>query len=129
MQLSNATFGWNELDFLDAGEFRQMGPPIVRLEIDRIERVMADEELAPDIADRLRRARFELTRFVAELENIEVGGESIPANALEPLSMRLMTALLNLGVPEDVLKPDAAAQIRYVIDRLAYITNRMELIY
>jgi hypothetical protein len=51
MQTRQKNFGWNELDFLDWEEFRQMGPPIVKLEIQRIERLLAGSEFDPAVSD------------------------------------------------------------------------------
>jgi len=123
MQTRQQTFTWNELDFLDWEEFRQMGPPIVKLEIQRIERLLAHNELDEGVRDGLLRARLELVRFVAELE-----GPSA-AQQLNIMSEHLRRAAFNVGIHAEQGSEDENGQIRYIADRLGYIHNRMGLIY
>src|SRR5690606_29828970 len=103
----------NQLDFLDWGEFRQMGPPIVKLEIRRIELLLVDGDgLDEPLRDGLRRARLELLRFVGELERTTAPGE------LDTLAEYIRRAALNVGIHDD---ESENTQLKYIADRLGYI--------
>lgn len=121
-------YGWNELDFIDWREFRQMGPPIVKMEIERIERLLRKDCFPEPVADTLRRARLELVRFVADLERCPP--ITAPGNeTLGALAQRLDTAILNAGIHADLIEAADHETIRYVVSRVRYIRNRMNLIY
>lgn len=112
-------FGWNELDFLDRAEFLMMGPPIVKLEVKRIERLLLGNDLDEAVRHGLQRARLELVRFVTALEDA-------PTNLdMEALSDNLRRAVLNIAIHANY----EDGQVRYVLDRLRYVHNRMSLIY
>lgn len=121
-------YGWNELDFIDWREFRQMGPPIVKMEIERIERLLRIDRFPETVADTLRRARLELVLFVADLERCTPS--TAPGNeTLGALAQHLDTAILNAGIHADLIEAAERETIRYVVSRIRYIRNRMNLIY
>lgn len=121
MRVSEPTFGWNELDFLDSHELRQMGPAIIRLEIDRLSEVLRSQGLEPESSDCVRRARYELKTFADSLETDAGGAELAP---------RLEVAAINLaGVLEGTIEPDAVLKVGYVLDRVQYLRNRISLLY
>lgn len=103
----------NELQFLRSENFRQMAPPILRLEVDRLGRLI--EALPADLEARnaLVRARFALTRFIEELGD---------ATHLEAI-------LMNLALLDGRLEPGQQAVLRYIADRIQYVHDRLPLLY
>jgi hypothetical protein len=113
----------NEIQFLSWKEFRQMAPSILRLEITRLgELIDAAPPDALDVRNALVKARFEVQRFVACLENAEK--ESVDACA-----SHLQTALLALSFDEQALDPASRQTCAYILDRLTYVLNRIALVY
>lgn len=60
----------NEIGFLRARAFREKAPAIARLEIRRLERMIGRFDQATTLHNALVRARYELRRFVEQLDEI-----------------------------------------------------------
>lgn len=110
----------NELQFLRADNFRQMAPPILRLEVDRLGRLI--EALAADLEARnaLVRARFALARFIDDLDGGAPG---------EAAAAQLEAALMNLALPDARLEAGQRDVLRYVADRIRTVHDRLPLLY
>ena len=113
---------WNELDFVGWKEFRRMAPAVVGLELGRIERLIANEEVGGDTYNSLVGARFSLKSFSDGLDL--AGRESLPERAAH-----LRRALLAVSMLAPTVSDDTAETLRYVSHRLNYINNRIHLIY
>lgn len=108
----------NEIQFLRADNFRQMAPPILRLEVDRLAGLI--DGLGADLEARnaLVRARFALARFIGAIEAAE---EADPAD--------LEAILIHLALPEAHLDAEQRGVLHYVVDRLRYVHDRLPLLY
>ncbi len=123
MQTPTRKPDWNELDFLSWDAFRRMAPPVLRLEITRIERLLAAEALPLDVHNALVRVRFALNTFLTCLagsDRTTFDGTCVP---------HLDAALLNLPLAFPDLDAPTRETLAYVLDRLRYIHDRIRLIY
>lgn len=118
-ELADRELDWNELDFLDWKEFRRMAPAVVRLETARLNRFAADLEPGGEAYDTVVRARFALRQFADGL------GES-PRSTLPERTQHLRRALLALSF---LMTSCESETLRYAAHRLAYIHDRIKLIY
>ena len=115
--------GWNELQFLSWVEFRQMAPSILQLEVTRLGKVMKTLSVETGFRNSLARARFDLTQFVS-------GVEKLDKNPLDEESVsHLRAAIMSLSFPPGDLSTETRKTCRYVLDRLNYVYNRIDLIY
>ena len=121
-ELGGRQLEWNELDFVGWKEFRRMAPAVVGLELGRIERLIAAEEVGSDTYNSLVGVRFSLKSFSDGLDL--AGRESLPERAAQ-----LRRALLTVSMLAATVSDDAAETLRYVSHRLNYINNRINLIY
>ena len=114
---------WNELQFLSWREFKQMAPSILQLEVTRLGKVMQMQIDDTDFHNRLVRARFSLQQFIEGIRKTE--GETLDDACLEHLRRAIMSVSIN---PPD-LDAKTAATCGYVLSRLNYVYNRIDLIY
>ena len=115
----------NELQFLRRENFRQMAPPILRLEADRMQRLMAEVPADLEARNALVRARFALNRLLRELRE----EEATPGAASASSEAHLRTVLMNLSLLDGRLAPEQAAVLRYIVDRIGYVHDRLPLLY
>lgn len=113
----------NELQFVGWKAFQQMVPSIVQLEISRLERIIQRVRDEPHVCNALVKARFELKKFAACLQQAEK--ESLE----ETCAPHLQAALLTVSMTPDDQDDDLAASLRYVADRLNHVNDRMKMIY
>jgi hypothetical protein len=113
---------WNELDFVGWKEFRRMAPAVVGLELGRIERLIASDEIGSDTYNSLVGVRFSLKKFSDGLDL--AGRESLPDRAAH-----LRHALLAVSMLAGTVSDDSAETLRYVSLRLNFIHNRINLVY
>jgi hypothetical protein len=114
--------GWNELQFVSWREFKQMAPPILRLEVGRLGRAIEAVPAGSAFHDSLVRARFALQQFIAGLER--AGRED-----LEESVAHLRAAIMNVASQPAGLDDSVLASCRYTLDRLNYVYRRISLIY
>ena len=113
----------NEIQFLSWEEFRQMVPSILGLEVTRLGTLIDAAGGATDYRNALVKARFEVKRFIAcvqeaEKETVEDG-----------CALHLQAALLNVSLVNANLDEKTTATLAYIIDRLKYVNDRIALIY
>lgn len=113
----------NELQFVGWKEFKQMVPSIVQLEISRLDCIIERVRDDPDRCNALVKARFELKKFVACLQQAEK--ETLE----ETCAPHLQAALLAVSMTPGEQGDDTAKRLRYIIDRLNHVHDRMEMIY
>ena len=113
----------NEIQFLSWEKFHRMGPSIVQLEISRLERLRMRMIDRPALHNALVRARFELMTFVERLEESEQDSLEVDC------APHLRAAIIAISVDRDELTPETAEALDYVADRLAYVHDRMVLLY
>lgn len=112
---------WNELPYISWSEFKKMAPPVIKLEISHIAKLIDQVQSGSDIYNPLIKARYELSHFVNDLEQIDTS--PLPDSCTEHLSK----AILNLSL-EDA-DEEISKTIHYILDRLNYVYNRIEMIY
>ncbi len=113
----------NEIQFLSWEEFRQMVPSILQLEVTRLGTLIDAAGSATDFRNALVKARFEVRRFIACVQEAE---KETVADACAP---HLQTALLNVSLVNVNLDEKTTATLDYIIDRLKYVNDRIALIY
>ncbi len=113
----------NEIPFLSWQEFRQMAPSILQLEVTRLGTLIDAAGSATDFRNTLVKARFDLKRFIACLQ--EATRETVKA-ACGP---HLQAALLAVSLTSTHPDAETAATLRYIMDRLNYVNDRIGLIY
>ena len=113
----------NEIQYLSWKEFRRMAPSILRLEATRLGTLMdgAGDDL--NFRNTLAQARFELKRFEAGLD------EATPDTLEATCGPSLRAALMALALAVDGQSAATAETLRYVLNRLSYIHDRLALIY
>ncbi len=114
---------WNELEFVSWRQFRQMAPPIMRLEITRIGDLIGRAGSNIDMRNALVKVRHELLQFLAGIELCSDGRLSTPVKE------RLDAAILNLPVDQADLDADIHASLTYILDRLRSVQKRIDFIY
>lgn len=113
----------NEIQFLSWEEFRQMVPSILGLEVTRLGTLIDAAGGATDYRNALVKARFEVKRFIACVQDAE---KDMVEDAC---ALHLQTALLNISLVNANRDPKTAATLVYIIDRLNYVNDRIALIY
>jgi len=116
-------YHYNELEFLSWGEFQQMGPTILQLEITRLGTMIQSVIDDTDFYNRLVRARFALQQFNAALPKAE------KTTAEQTCSAHLRTAIVNISFQPDDLDAESKRTCDYILDRLTKINDRMQLLY
>ena len=111
----------NELEYISWKEFKKMAPSIIKLEINRIGKLI--NTLAPksDIHNDLIKVRYELNQFIECLD------QTISLPLSDSCTGHLSKAILNLSplaVEKDNLKT-----INNIVNRLNYVHNRIGMIY
>lgn len=115
--------GWNELQFVSWGEFRQMTPPILGLEITRMGVVLRSLTKGTAPYNDVVRARFELGKFVSCIQKCEK--DAVDEKCATCLRAAIMSLANGLAHIDAELRPVCS----YILDRLEYVHNRMRLIY
>ena len=113
----------NEIQFLSWEEFRQMAPSILQLEVTRLGGLIDAAGSATDFRNALVKARFEVKRFIACMQEAEK--ETIDAAC----ALHLQTALLNVSLVNTGRDEKTTATLDYIIDRLKYVNDRIAFIY
>lgn len=113
----------NELQFVSWTEFQEMVPSIVQLEISRLERVIEEVRDQTELCTALMEARSELQEFSATLQEAEK--ETLEASC----APHLEAAMLTLSMKADEADGETAETLRYIVDRLNHVHDRMELTY
>ena len=121
VDVSNAN--WNELQFLSWGEFRQMAPSILQLEVTRMGKIIRAFPADTDFHNGLVRARFVLKQFIACLEQAEQD------TVEEACAEHLRTAIMSMSFRPEGLDAQTNETCDYILGRLDYIHNRIRLIY
>ena len=121
-RLADRRLEWNELDFVGWKEFRRMAPAVVGLEIGRLDRLISEEDIGGETYNALVAARFALRKFADGLEDSE-------RDTLDERSEHLRRALLSVSILKEALSDERAETLQYVLHRLSYINNRMNLVY
>lgn len=111
---------FNELEYISWKEFRKMAPAIIRLEINRTGKLLKEFHSDSDMYNTLIKTRYELTQFVQCLE--QTNGPPLP----DSCSGHLSKAILNLSL-EDA--GEMSDEIQYILGRLKYVYDRIEMIY
>ncbi len=115
--------GWNELEFLSWEEFLQMAPSILQLEISRLSKLLDTPLNDPDIHNALVKGRYQLKCCAEKIEGVEKATvESVLSPFLTEAAFQI-SAALNSG------ESSMDATLHYVLDRIAYIHNRIQMIY
>lgn len=123
MTAKTPNLNWNEIQFLSWKEFQQMAPSILQLEITRIGKVIRSFPDDTDFYNRLVRARFELTQFVACLRQAKKNRFE------ETCAPHLRAAIMSMSVQPSPIDLQTRETCGYVLDRLNYINHRISLIY
>ena len=118
-----STAGWNELEFLSWHEFKQMAPSIIQLEITRLGTLIDQFPLQSDFRNSLVKARFNLKEFTKCLQ------ETPQPPLTSTCVASLQSAIVAISVELDEVDATAAKTIAYILDRLNYVYNRVDLIY
>ena len=121
-RLAERRLEWNELDFVGWKEFRRMAPAVVGLEIGRLDRLISEEEIGSETYNALVATRFALRTFTDGLEESE-------RDTLDERGEHLRRALLSVSILKETLSDERAETLQYVLHRLSYINNRMNLVY
>lgn len=112
---------WNELQYISWNEFKKMAPPVIKLEINRIGKLIDQVQSGSGFYNALIKARYELNQFVGCLE--KTSSPPLPDSCTE----HLRKAILNLSL-EDA-DEDISKTIHYILNRLNYVHNRVGMIY
>lgn len=114
---------WNEVEFLRWEEFRQMAPAIIQLEISRLGEMIESFPADNDFYNSLVKARFELKKFSECLAGC--GKESLE----EACAGHLRNAIFSLSFDFSWLDEEVAGTLKYILERLMNVHNRIPLIY
>lgn len=125
MSLKSNKTDWNELEYISWKEFKKMAPPIIKLEINRIGKLIPSLSFNSDLHNTLIKTRYELKQFVECLE--ETKSPPLPDSCTDHLSNALRVAILTLSL-EDA-DDEVSKTIHYILDRLNYVHNRIGMIY
>ena len=114
---------WNELQFLSWGEFKQMTPSILQLEVTRLGTLLRPHQEDTEFHNQLIRTRFALSQFIQCVK--ETKKDDIETACGE----HLRTAIMSLSFPPEDLDTQTQDTCRYILDRLKYVHYRITLIY
>ena len=114
---------WNELEFISWRQFQQMAPSIIRLEITRLGGLIEAAGLKNDVRNDLVRVRFELRKFIVEVEGCADGRLS------KATRERLDAAIVNLPLDQAGEDEEFRTSLAYILDRLRSIQKRIDYIY
>ena len=123
MQTEASKQNWNELQWLSWGEFQQMAPAILQLEVDKMQTILQDVAGDTDWRNNVVRARFAVRKFIACL------ADANKDTIVESCCPHLRIAIMSLSIQPDNLGTKTRDTCGYVIDRLTYIHDRIRLIY
>lgn len=115
--------GWNELEFLSWEEFLQMAPSILQLEISRLGKLLDTPLDDPDLHNALVKGRYQLKCCAEKIEGIE------KATVESILSPFLTEAAFQISAALNSSESSIDKTLHYILDRIAYIHNRIRMIY
>jgi len=123
MQPGVPNVNWNEIQWLSWGEFKQMAPSILQLEITRLGKLI--EECEPDTVfhNNLVHTRFALKQFIDCL------GSAKKDTFADTCAGYLSAAIAGMSFALQELDDETAKTCAYVLDRLNYVYYRIGLIY
>jgi hypothetical protein len=113
----------NELAYLSWTAFQRMAPAIVRLEVDRVDALLRDAGGDDALCEALARARGALECFTAGLAHAR------PRTVETACAPHLRAALVVLSLEASAREGPEAGTLRYIVDRLRYVHDRMDFIY
>jgi len=114
---------WNELQFLSWGEFKQMTPSILGLEVTRLGKVIQSFSEDTEFHNSLVRARYSLEQFIACLSHARK--ETVE----DTCAGHLREAIMHASFQSEGLDEATRNTCRYILDRLNYVYKRIALIY
>ena len=114
---------WNELEFTNIRDFKRMAPPIIKLEISRISKIIDSLEASENVHNLLVKARYELVSFEEVLKKID--GRKINQNSLKELFSALYYISSSAKSSGGKIKSD----INYITDRLNDFINKCQMLY
>lgn len=109
----------NEIHFLNWDQFRRMAPPIVRLEVTRLSRLLVQCGPDAELHNALVKARYELEQFITCIQRGERD------RAREASVAHLEAAMLVLSMTEEDERDRVGETLDYVADRLRYVHDRI----
>ena len=112
----------NEIQFLSWGEFRQMAPSILQLEVTRLSTVIEAQRDVPNFHNALVKTRYELKHFMTCLQHTT-------KEQIDSCAPHLQIALLNVTLANTDRDEATTHTLAYIIDRLTYVLERIPLIY
>ncbi len=123
MPSKSSKLDWNELEYISWKEFKKMAPPIIKLESNRIDELIKTVQSGSDVYNALIKTRYELKQFIQCLDHTEN----------PPLSYsctdRLSNAILSLSFENTGSNEKLMATLHYILERLNYVYNRIEMMY
>lgn len=111
----------NELEYISWKEFKKMAPSIIRLETNRISKLISTFPPESDIHNVLIKVRYELNQFIECLD------QTVSPPLADSCTEHLSKAILNL-THEDI-DESTSKTIHYILDRLNHVYNRIGMIY
>lgn len=100
-----------------------MAPPLIRLEVRRLQRLQPRTSSMPALNLTVARAIVALRDLACQLE------QSPSPEAAQRCSASLDQALLALSLGARTAPPDLLPEIQYVLDHLAGVQKRLPLLY
>ena len=113
---------WNEIQFLSWDKFKGMAPSIIQLEITRITMVMRSGHMDLDDHNALVRARFALKQFAECLETAQKETFQETCGPFVTQALMSMPATSSSDV-------ETAKTLKYIVDRIKDVHQRIPLIY
>ena len=110
----------NELGYISWEEFKKMAPPIIKLEVSRISKMINIVQSEGDTYNTLIKVRYELNQFIDCLKQTN----SPPLR--DPCTAHLSKAILNLSFKD---ADSISKEVHYTLDRLKYVFERVGMIY
>lgn len=111
----------NELEYISWKEFKKMAPPVVKLEINRIGKLIDSSPSGSDVYNSFVKTRYELNQFVETLE--QINSPPLPESCTEHLRKAILI------LTQEDIDESTSKTIDYILDRLNHIYNRVGMIY
>jgi hypothetical protein len=112
--------GWNELGYISWREFKKMAPSIVKLEINRVGKLLNKIQAGSKNYNALIKSRYELSQFVECLHQTQL------PPLKETCTDHLSQAILNLSFEDP---GGTSKEVHYILDRLKHVYDRIGMIY
>lgn len=118
---------WNELEYISWKEFKKMAPPIIKLEMNRIGKLISSFNPGSESYNAWIKARHELSQFVECLDN--TAKPPLPDSCADHLSRAILN--LSLSSQHEIADSNERTQstLHYILDRLNYVLGRIGMIY